>query len=77
MDPSMNHRHTQVHAADLHRRAELHRLTAEVRATRREETAANPSVLTLTSPLQRVGVLMGRVGRRIRHPIAATNGRAT
>ena len=76
MDPSMNHRHSQVHAADLHRRAELHRLAAEARATRREG-AAKPVLLAPTSPLERVGALIGRVGRRIRHPIAATNGQLT
>ena len=77
MDPSMNHRHSQVRAADLHRRAELHRVIAEVRATRREETASKPSLLALPSPTETAGEFVGRIGRRIRHPMAATRSRPT
>lgn len=77
MDPSMNHRHSQVHAADLYRRAELQRLAAEARAARIEEKAARPARLAPPRPLETVGAFIGRIGRRIRHPVAATHSRPT
>ena len=77
MDPSMNHRQSQVHAADLYQRAELHRLAAEARATRREGTVAKPPLVAPPSPLATVEAFIGRIGRRIRHPVAATHSRPT
>ena len=77
MDPSMNHRQSQVHAADLYRRAELHRLAAESLATRREVTFAKPQLVAPPNPLATVEAFIGRIGRRIRHPVAATHSRPT
>jgi hypothetical protein len=72
MDPNMNYRHSQVHAEDLHRRAELHRLAAEARTARRDEKAARPSLLAPAGLLETIQATMGRVGTRLRHPSAAT-----
>jgi hypothetical protein len=43
MDSNLNYRHAQTHAADLHRRAELHRLAATVRASERGARPTRPS----------------------------------
>jgi len=72
MDPQMNYRHTQVHAADLHRQAELHRLAAQARKTRGEARPARPSLLAPPSLVETIQRTMGRFGRRIRHPLAAS-----
>jgi hypothetical protein len=38
MDSGLNQRHSQDHAAELNRRAELHRLAAQARAPRQPKT---------------------------------------
>jgi hypothetical protein len=43
MDSNLNYRHAQTHAADLHRRAELHRLAATARASERGARPTRPS----------------------------------
>jgi hypothetical protein len=73
MDSSVNHRHSQVHAADLQRRAELHRQVAVARATRRAERPVRHSLLAPPSLLEQVRV----VAARLRHKTAATSGRAS
>jgi hypothetical protein len=68
MDPSMNYRHSQVHTAELHRRAELHRLAAKARATDRDAIPTRPSLLASPTVMERARVAMGR----LRHRRAAT-----
>jgi hypothetical protein len=36
MDSKLNTRHAEIHSADLHRRAEIHRITATARAVKRD-----------------------------------------
>jgi len=76
MDSRLNHRHASVHTADLDRRAELHRQVAVARAERRARMRPSllaPPALTFSDT---VVATMGRVGRRLRHPIAASHSRA-
>jgi hypothetical protein len=73
MDSGFNYRHTQIHSADLHRRAELHRLAARARKTQREVRPARPSLLAEPDLLESARALMERAGRRLRHPVAASN----
>ena len=47
MFSDLNHEHVKVHSAELHRRAELHRLAAEAGASKRDAGPASPSRLHL------------------------------
>jgi hypothetical protein len=69
MDSSFNHRHSQVHAADLQRRAELSRQVAVARAARRAERPARHSLLAPPTLAERVHALLAR----LRHQTAATS----
>jgi hypothetical protein len=63
MDPSLNYRHSQVHAAELHRRAELHRLASQARAAKRDTGPAHPHLhlgglaRTVRTTFARVGIV--------------------
>jgi hypothetical protein len=67
MDSSFNYRHTQIHSADLQRQAELHRLAAQARRTRRETRPERPSLLAPPSLAETVHATIGRIGGRLRH----------
>jgi hypothetical protein len=73
MDQNMNYRHSEIHSADLHRQAELHRLAAQARRTRQQDRPARPSVVAPPSLVETIQLTMGRFGRRLRHPIAASS----
>ncbi|HEY3192194.1 MAG TPA: hypothetical protein VGJ61_05360 [Solirubrobacterales bacterium] len=47
MDPNLNHRHVQIHSAELLARAELHRLAGRARASERRARRASTSRLRL------------------------------
>jgi hypothetical protein len=53
MDPRLNSRRTEIHAAELARQAELHRLGARTRAPERSAKSMSPS---------RLGSLAGAIG---------------
>jgi hypothetical protein len=73
MDSSFNYRHAQIHRADLSQRAELHRLAAQARRTRRDQRPAGSSLLARPSLEERAHALIAR----LRHQSAATTGRAS
>lgn len=58
MDSSFNYRHSQIHRADLNRRAELHRLAIEAHRTKREERPARSSLLAPPSLAERAQALL-------------------
>ena len=62
MDPDLHltHRRVNVHAAELHRQAELHRLAASGRGDRTPEPSQQ-STLPITSPVPRIGRIVQRV----------------
>jgi hypothetical protein len=64
MDPSMNHRHAQDHSADLHRRAELHRLAASGREAKREASPERPARRRVPSLAAGLAWIIGRVAPR-------------
>jgi hypothetical protein len=47
MDSNLNIQHAEIHSAELHRRAELHRITATARAVKRGVKPTRQSQLHL------------------------------
>ena len=65
MDSNMNHRHVQVHSAELHRRAELHRLAAQARSE--GKTKPHREIpLHIPNPVSGLGRAIGRVTAAVR-----------
>ena len=61
MDSSFNYRHTQIHRGDLSRRAELHRLAAQARRTKREERPPRTSLLAPPTLAERARASLARL----------------
>src|SRR3954454_19093216 len=61
MDSSFNHRHAQVHSADLHHRAELHRQVVSARAERRSARRPRPSLLAPPTLAERAQLALARL----------------
>ena len=61
MDSSFNHRDTQVHRPNLNQRAELPRLAARARRTKRPDRRARRSLLAPPTLGERVQALMARL----------------
>jgi len=66
MDPRMYQRHTQIHSAELHRRAELNRLAATARATERGTGQTSKSGLHLGGLAQAIRTSFAHVGSAAR-----------
>jgi hypothetical protein len=66
MDPRLNHRHAQIHSAELHRGAELHRLAAKARATERGTRQNSRSRLHLGGVAQAIFTSLAHVGSAAR-----------
>ena len=47
MDSNLNTRHAEIHSAELHRRADLHRVAATARAVKRDARPTRQSQLHL------------------------------
>jgi hypothetical protein len=65
MDPNLNYRRVQVHSAELHRQAELHRLAAKARADREPEPRQQ-TTFHVPNPLSGVTWVVGRVTAAVR-----------
>ena len=61
MDPGFNYRHTEVHAAELHRRAELSRQVAKARQPRQSARPTRPSLLAPPSLIETVQATFSRL----------------
>jgi hypothetical protein len=61
MDSGFNYRHTEVHVAELHRRAELHRQVARARRPRQSARSTRPSLLAPPSLIEAVQVTFARL----------------
>jgi hypothetical protein len=61
MDSSFNYRHAQIHEADLHRRAERHRLAAQARNTQRETRPETRSLLAPPGLIETVRATLARL----------------
>jgi hypothetical protein len=66
MDSRLNHRHAQVRSAELHRRAELHRLAAKARATEGGRSQTSRSRLRLDGLAQAIRSTFTRMGSAAR-----------
>lgn len=69
MDPklNLNYRRTQAHSAELHRRAEDHRLAAAARKSERVARPTTPSGLSLGSLADTARAAFARVSIAARH----------
>ena len=66
MDSRLNHRHAQIRSAELHRRAELHRLAAKARAMEGGTRETGRSRLHLGGLAQAISSTFARVGSATR-----------
>jgi hypothetical protein len=66
MDSNLNIRHAELHSAELHRRAELHRITATARAMKRGARPTRQSQLHLGGLTEAVRATAARLSTAVR-----------
>jgi len=75
MDSGFNYRHTQVHAAELHRRAELYRQVARARRPRQSARSTRLSLLAPPSLIETVQVTFARLTHARHTPAVGSKAR--
>jgi hypothetical protein len=64
MDSGFNYRQSQVQAAELHRRAEIHRQVSDMRVSRRRQRQPRPSLLAPPTLTEQVRAAFARLRHR-------------